>query len=108
MQFLTMSKKWTLDSNRNWVNSDSEKAGIVTESSWYNGTYRTCPLVNIKINISVLLGGNVLRVRAYKENEKEHFKQVDRCKVTSNGDDYTLHQKRQNNWLEHDNWYGSN
>ena len=36
-QFLTMSKKWTLDSNRNWVNSSSEKAGIVTESSWYNG-----------------------------------------------------------------------
>ena len=49
-----------------------------------------------------------MRVRAYKENEKEHFKKVDRCKVTSNGDDYTLHLKRQNNWLEHDNWYGSN
>ena len=49
-----------------------------------------------------------MRVRAYKESEREHFKKVDRCKVTSNGDDYTLHQKRQNNWLEHDNWYGSN
>ena len=36
-QFLTMSKKWTLDSNRNWVDSNSEKVGIVTESSWYNG-----------------------------------------------------------------------
>ena len=104
-QFLTMSKKWTLDSNRNWVNSSSEKAGIVTESSWYNGKG---PLFGNKSILSPLLGGNIMRVRAYKENEKEHFKKVDRCKVTSNGDDYTLHQKRENNWLEHDNWYGSN
>ena len=100
-----MSKKWTLDSNRNWVDSNSEKAGIVTESSWYNG--EGSPIWQ-EITWSLILGGNILRVRAYKENEKEHFKKVDRCKVTSNGDDYTLHQKRQNNWFEHDNWYGSN
>ena len=31
-----MSKNWVLDSKRNWVNS-SDKAGIVTDSSWYNG-----------------------------------------------------------------------
>ena len=100
-----MSKKWTLDSNRNWVDSYCEKVGIVTESSWYNGKDS---LIWQKITWSLLLGGNIMRVRAYKENEKEHFKKVDRCKVTSNGDDYTLHLKRQNNWLEHDNWYGSN
>ena len=46
-----MSKKWTLDSNRNWVNSSSEKAGIVTESSWYNGNG---PLIGKKFTRSLL------------------------------------------------------
>jgi len=66
-QFLTMSKKWTLDSNRNWVNSGSEKAGIVTESSWYNGK---ASLFTHKFTWPPVLGGNIMRVRAYKENEK--------------------------------------
>ena len=49
------------------------------------------------------LGGNALRVRSYRGPEKEHFNKTQRCKVTSNQEQYTMHSKQQINWLERDN-----
>ena len=51
----------------------------------------------------IILGGNALRVRSYRGPEKEHFNKTQRCKVTSNQEQYTMHSKQQINWLEKDN-----
>ena len=42
-------------------------------------------------------------MRSYRGPEKEHFNKTQRCKVTSNQEQYTMHSKQQINWLERDN-----